>query len=70
VSSAEARYQAALADAAMDSVEVALDRLLTALTDDPDTRPVTIDVCRLAIVDARLLHERVRALRKRVEGTC
>lgn len=54
----------------MDSVEVALDRLLTALTDDPDTRPVTIDVCRLAIVDARLLHERVRALRKRVEGTC
>lgn len=68
MSSGEARYQAALADAGMDSVEVALSRLLTALGDDPDTRPVTIDVCRLAQVDARLLHERVRALRRRVDG--
>lgn len=68
MSAAEPRYQAALADAAMDSERVALDRLMAALTDDPDTPAVTIDVCRLAIVDARLLHERVRALRKRVDG--
>ena len=59
-----------LADAAMDSERLALDRLLTALTDDPETPPVAIEVCRLAIVDARLLHERVRALRHRVDGTC
>lgn len=52
----------------MDSVGVALSRLLTALADDPDTPAVTIEVCRLAQVDARLLHERVRALRKRVDG--
>lgn len=68
MSSAEARYQVERAVAAVDSAGVALDRLMSALTDDPDTLGVTVDVCRLAIVDARLLHERVRALRKRVDG--
>lgn len=68
MSSGEARYQAERAVAAVDSAGLALDRLLSALTDDPDTLGVTVDVCRLAIVDARLLHERVRALRRRVEG--
>lgn len=68
MSSGEARYQAGLAAAAIDSVVVALDRLMAALTDNPETRPVTIEVCRLAIVDARLLHERVRALRRRVDA--
>lgn len=68
MSSGEARYQVERAIAAVDSAGVALDRLLSALTDDPDTPAVTIEVCRLAIVDARLLHERVRALRRRVDG--
>lgn len=67
MSSGEARYQAERAVAAVDSAGLALDRLLSALTDDPDTSAVTIEVCRLAIVDARLLHERVRALRRRVD---